>query len=256
MATGPCPASVPVMDALTEITPTVWQLAFPIGHVYFVALPDDGYAVVDTGLPGSAPAVLGALDRLGGRPEQLRQIVLTHFHLDHMGAAADLVDATGARVLAGALDVPYIRGSAPEPAPAFTPGEQALYEGVMADIAAAGTPPLRPVEVDVALHEGDTLDGWPEPVRVLHVPGHTPGGIALHLPASRLLFPGDIIGTTPDGTRAVLGPGNLAREEAIASFRRLAALDELDTVCVPHGVPIRTGARDVLAAATPEQDWL
>ncbi|BCK71926.1 MBL fold metallo-hydrolase [Streptomyces libani subsp. rufus] len=244
------------MDTLTEITPTVWQLAFPVGHVYLVALPDDGYAVVDTGVPGSAPAVLDALARLGGRPDQLRQIVLTHYHVDHMGSAADLVAATGARVLAGALEAPYIRGSVPEPVPVLSPTERSLHEGIMADFATAGMPPLRPVEVDVALHDGDTLDGWAEPVRVLHVPGHTPGGIALHLPESRLLFPGDIMGTSPDGTRVVLGPINVAREEAIASFRRLATLDAVDTVCVPHGVPLRTGTRAILAAATPETDWL
>ncbi|MEU6329585.1 MBL fold metallo-hydrolase [Streptomyces sp. NPDC047049] len=244
------------MDTLTELTPTVWQLPFPVGHVYLVALPGDGYAVVDTGVPGSAPAILGALARLGGRPQQLRQIVLTHSHLDHMGSAAALAAATGARVLAGALDAPYIRGTAPEPPPVPTPAERSLHEGIMAGLAAAGVPPLRHTEVDTVLHDGDTLDGWGEEVRVLHVPGHTPGGIALHLPASRVLFPGDLIGTDPEGRRAVLGPFNVAREEAIASFRRLAALEDVDTVCVPHGAPLRTGARDVLAAATPEKDWL
>ncbi|MFG2288131.1 MBL fold metallo-hydrolase [Streptomyces sp. NPDC048595] len=249
------------MDTFTPITPAritagVWQLPFPVGHVYAVALPGDGYALVDTGLPGSAPAILDALAQIGGRPEQLRQIVLTHFHLDHMGSAADLVAATGARVLAGALDAPYIRGTAPEPAPALTAAERRLHEGITADLAAAGVPPLRPTAVDVELHDGDTLDGWPEPVRVLHVPGHTPGAIALHLPGSRLLFPGDVIGTDPDGRRAVLGPGNVERAAAVAAFRRLAALDDVDTVCVAHGRPIRTGAREVLAAARPEEDWL
>ncbi|MEV7377114.1 MBL fold metallo-hydrolase [Streptomyces lydicus] len=244
------------MDTLTRITPTVWQLAFPVGHVYAVALPDDGFALVDTGVPGSAPAVLDALARIGGRPGQLRQIVLTHSHADHTGSAADLVAATGARVLAGALDAPYIRGAAPEPPPVLTPAERPLHERITADLAAAGGPPPRPVEVDVELCEGDTLDGWPEPVRVLHVPGHTPGGIALHLPGSRLLFPGDVIGADPAGHRVVLGPFNVAREVAVASFRRLAALDDVDTVCVPHGGPVVGRAREALAAATPETDWL
>lgn len=248
--------SVRTMDALIRITPTVWQLPFPVGHVYAVALPDDGYALVDTGIPGSARAILDALARLGSGPDRLRQIVLTHSHPDHIGSAADLVDATGARVLAGALDAPYIRGAAPEPPAVLTAAEQQLHEGGMADLATAGIPPLRHVGVDVELHDGDTLDGWPEPVRVLHVPGHTPGGIALHLPKSGLLFPGDVIGTGPDGDRAVLGPFNVAREAAIASFRRLAALDDVDTVCVAHGGPIRTGARDVLRLARPEADRL
>ncbi|MFG2221658.1 MBL fold metallo-hydrolase [Streptomyces sp. NPDC048644] len=100
--------------------------------------------------------------------------MLTHSHIDHMGSAADLVAATGATVLAGADDVPYISGAAPEPVPPLSPTEQALYEGIFAGFAEAGLPPLRHVGVDVALREGDTVDGWSEPVRVLHVPGHTP----------------------------------------------------------------------------------
>ncbi|MFJ9408670.1 MBL fold metallo-hydrolase [Streptomyces sp. NPDC101393] len=130
-----------------------------------------------TGLPGSAPAILDALGRLGARPGALRRIVLTHSRVDHMGSAADLVDATGARVLARADDVPCVSGAAPAPPSVHTPAERALHEQVMAGLARAELPPLRHLPVDVALHDGDTLDDGREPVRVLHVPV-TPRAVA------------------------------------------------------------------------------
>ncbi|OKI05479.1 MBL fold metallo-hydrolase [Streptomyces sp. CB02923] len=252
--TAPAPTAT-ARTAPDQIAPDVWHLPFPVGHVYLVRLADGGYAAVDSGVPGSAPVILDAVTRLGGRPDALRQIVLTHFHIDHMGSAADLVAATGARVLAGAADAPYICGTAPEPPPALTPTERPLLEKVLAGMTGVGTPPLKHVRVDVELHDGDVLDDWPEPAHVLHVPGHTPGSTAVHLPAAGVLFTGDPIGTGPDG-RVVLGPFNVDRAQAIASFRRLAALPGVDTLCVPHGIPVRTGAARALAAATPESDWL
>ncbi|KAA6222473.1 MBL fold metallo-hydrolase [Streptomyces albofaciens JCM 4342] len=247
--------AAPAPAAPGRMAPGIWHVPFPVGHVYLVRLSDGGFAAVDTGVPGSAPAVLDALAAIGGRPDALRQIVITHFHIDHMGSAADLVAATGARVLAGAADAPYIRGTATEPTPLLTAKERALHEQALAGLAAAGTPPLRHVRVDTELHDGDTLDGWPEGTRVLHVPGHTPGSIVLHLPAAGVLFTGDTMGLGPDG-RLVLGPFNVDRDEAVASFRRLAALPGVDTLCVSHGEPLRTGAARALQEAAPETDWL
>ncbi|GAA4185841.1 MBL fold metallo-hydrolase [Streptosporangium oxazolinicum] len=235
-----------------QIAPGVWQVPFPVGHVYIVRL-SDGYALIDTGVPGSAPAILDALARLGGHPRDLRQIVLTHSHLDHMGSAADLVAATGADVLAGAADAPFIRGTLPEPEPAFTTSERVFYEQIAAGLAEANLPPLLNVGVDVELDDGDTLGGWAEPVRVLHVPGHTPGSIALHLPHSGVLFPGDLIAVMEG--QVILGPFNVVREEAVASFTRLAELN-VETLCVPHGEPVAEGAGVLLKGATPEKDWL
>lgn len=54
----------------------------------------------------------------------------------------------------------------------------------------------------------------------------------------------------------ILGPINVDREQAIASFRRLAALDDVETVCVPHGEPVLRDGVAALRAATPETDWL
>jgi glyoxylase-like metal-dependent hydrolase (beta-lactamase superfamily II) len=238
--------------ALIRLSSAVWQLPLPVGHVHLVRLPSGGFAVVDTGVAGSAPAILDALDGLGCAPGDVRQILLTHSHLDHTGSAADLLAATGARVLAGALDAPYIRGDAPVPAPDLTDEERKLQEQIAAGPALPGGPP-RHLPVDIELHDGDTLGDWGTPAHVLHVPGHTPGSIALHLPVEGVLFPGDVIGT--GGGRAVLGPFNVDRDRAVDSFRRLAALDT-DVLCVAHGDPLTRDATRILRAATPEDDWL
>lgn len=234
-----------------SLTTDLWQLPFPVGHVY-VLRGLDGYTLIDTGLPGSAPAILDALAALGGAPEDLRQIVLTHSHVDHMGSAADLVAATGARVLAGAADAPVIDGTADEPPPRYSETERVLHEQIMADVAANGGVELQRVPVDGELNDGDTVDGLNQPVVVVHTPGHTEGSIALQLPDSSALLTGDTIATAEG--RVLLGPFNVEPERAVASFHRLAAL-EPDILCVSHGEPVVGGATALLRKAIPERDW-
>lgn len=65
--------------------------------------------MVDTGNPGSAPKVLAALAAQGFRPSDVSLIVITHRHVDHIGAAAALQRATGAPVAVHALDADGLR---------------------------------------------------------------------------------------------------------------------------------------------------
>ncbi|MCZ0975371.1 MBL fold metallo-hydrolase [Streptomyces albulus] len=239
---------------LRQLAPHVWQLPFPVGHVHLVALSDDAYAAVDTGLPGSAPAILDAITRLGGRPGALRQIVLTHCHVDHMGSAADLVAATGPG------SWPARRRSRTSRAPG--PSRRRTSPRRTGPARAGAGRHRRRRGPAAAPHPGRRrAPRRRRPRRLAGArPGAArsrphPGSIALHLPESRVLFPGDAVATDPDGTRVLLGPLNVDRARAIASFRRLAALDEVDTVCVPHGVPVRSDGHAALAAATPEADW-
>ncbi len=74
------------------------------GHVHSYVLPgEDGWTVVDTGLglPDARERWAAELDQL---PGPVRRIVVTHFHPDHVGAAADLAELTGAPVAQGRLD--------------------------------------------------------------------------------------------------------------------------------------------------------
>ncbi|MEC3980324.1 MBL fold metallo-hydrolase [Amycolatopsis sp. H20-H5] len=75
------------METLT-LLPNLHLFRFAVGRAYLWA---DGEALtlIDTGTPGSAEAVLDGIERLGDDPARLERIVLTHFHGDHTGSAAD-----------------------------------------------------------------------------------------------------------------------------------------------------------------------
>ena len=226
-----------VLDVV-PITASIAMLRFEVVNAYAVRL-DSGFAVVDTGPRGSERAILGALAQLG-EPTDLGQIVLTHSHKDHAGAARALAEETGAMVLAGASDAPVIAGTSDEQAALITAEERPYFDRVAPTI-----PPAAPVRVDRLLYEGDDL-GWDRPTEVIEVPGHTPGSIAIYLSDERVLLTGDNAASL-DG-RAILGPFNVARHDAIASFRRLARMD-VETACFGHGAPIVGDASNALLKA-------
>jgi len=215
------------------------MLRFPVVQAYLVR-GDTWFALVDSGPLGSEMAILDALSAVSGGAGRLGQIVLTHCHKDHAGSAAALAAETGATVLAGVDDAPVITGAADEPAAAITPEEQPFFDKI-----ANLLPPAPAVGVDRLVREGDDL-GWDTPTVVLNVPGHTPGSIAIHLPDHRLVFTGDNIASV--NGRPILGPFNVSRSEAIASFRKLAALD-VDVACFGHGDPLVASASASLRAS-------
>jgi len=78
--------------------------------------------------------------------------------------------------------------------------------------------------------------------------GHTHGSIALHLPSHGVLFTGDVVAASPVDGAVILGVFNLDRSRAVASFRRLAAL-ETEVACFGHGDPVTQRAGAVLREA-------
>ncbi|MFI9718811.1 MBL fold metallo-hydrolase [Streptomyces sp. NPDC052396] len=229
----------------TQVTPDIWMFRFTAGQAYALRLPD-GWALIDTGLPGHATEILAALGELGAAPGDLRHIFLTHHHIDHIGNAAELAAATGAEVLAGAADAPVIRGEAPGPAPVFSADwERELFTTVHAQLA--DVPPPTPTRVDRELTDGSPLN-WGLPAQAVHVPGHTDGSMALHLPQSRVLFTGDTIANHP---QVMLGVFNTDHARAMASFRKQARL-EVDIALFGHGEPLVGGAGERLREVAAE----
>jgi glyoxylase-like metal-dependent hydrolase (beta-lactamase superfamily II) len=200
----------------------------------------DSVALVDSGAAGSGTAVTEALAQLGLVPGDVDHLVLTHFHHDHTGSAAEISGWGSVRVVAHPADAGVIRGDVPGPPPSFTDVERELHARV-----SAGLPAAAPCRVDLEVHDGDVLDFGGGAV-VVGTPGHTDGSIALHLPEHGVLFTGDTAAEYEGDV--VLGVFNLDRHAAAASFRLLAELDA-DVACFGHGDPVVGGARARLRAA-------
>jgi Metallo-beta-lactamase superfamily len=79
----------------------------------FLIEGDDGLTLIDAGYPGKEAAVFGAIRGLGRSPDQLKHLIFTHGHPDHIGSAAAIVRETGARTYMHPLDIPMAESGGP-----------------------------------------------------------------------------------------------------------------------------------------------
>lgn len=199
-------------------------------NVYLISAKD-GSILVDSGLPGSGAALLSYLR---GRPtEGLKYLILTHADMDHIGGAAAVKMATGATVAIGEEDAPALAGHTPSKA---LKGPLGLFFRVMGKAMR-----VQHLKADRTLKDGDTIEGF----RVIAVPGHTDGSIALWRPQDRVLISGDALLTDRHGGE--LAPRKSAAGDYVQALQSAAALRQLDyKYLLPgHGRPRVASVNDL-----------
>jgi hydroxyacylglutathione hydrolase len=149
---------------------------------------------------------------------QVKQIVITHAHIDHVGGAMKLRAATGAPILLNQNDYALLKML----------DEQAQWIGV----PAAGA-----VVIDQSVSTGDTLKAGSHEAAVLHTPGHTEGSICLYFPADKIMIAGDTLFAGSIG-RIDLPGGSMQKIMQSLHGTVLALPDE--TVVVPGHGPLTT----------------
>jgi hydroxyacylglutathione hydrolase len=154
------------------------------------------------------------LMRLAKHGLTLKQIIVTHAHIDHVGGAVQLKKATGAPILLNQDDVPLLKMM----------DVQAGWLGIAPPVVA---PP------DTSAEEGMVVGIANHAAQVIHTPGHTPGSICLHFAPDNLLLAGDTLFAGSIGRTDL--PGGDSRKILASIHDRLLTLPEETRVIPGHG---------------------
>jgi len=223
--------------ALKHVIEGVHLVAMGTANAYLID-GQDGLTLIDAGFPDKEVAVVEALRELGRSPDQLKHLILTHGHPDHIGSAAAIVRETGARTYMHPLDIRLAETGGPFRPMTPAPG---LLRQILCRVIYDHNKRLAPVAIDQPLTDGETLN-IAGGIDVVHVPGHCAGQVALLWRPGRMLFAADVF-------MNIMGLGDPLGFEDIsigrASQRKLAGLS-FDAVGFGHGRPVARNATQYL----------
>ncbi|MGA3060871.1 MAG: MBL fold metallo-hydrolase [Candidatus Bathyarchaeia archaeon] len=208
-----------------KIVEGIYQVEGTNGNVYLVE-DGDKLILIDTGLPRNDKKIIKNIVALGRKPTDVSLIVLTHFHIDHVGSAKKMKELTSAKVAVHELDADYVAGRKAPPKP-----KNLMFKALSSVYKAA------PVEPELLLKENDKVGR----LIVIHTPGHSEGSISLLESERKVMFVGDAIRFIEGKITGSPEQFTLDVGKAKDSIRKIATFD-FDILLSGHGQPLMPNA--------------
>lgn len=229
-----------------KLAPSLHRVGSDLVNVYLIEGPG-GITVIDAGLPGHWAELAAELEIMGRSIDEIRAVVLTHGDTDHIGFAERIRKERGVPVLVHEGDAARARGEIKKKV-SWGPVKIGPLARFIWYSARRGGLRIPPVSEVVTFTDGETLD-VPGSPRVVHIPGHTPGSVALHVPDIDAAFVGDAM-TTGHVLTGALGPApapfTIDPAQAMASLSKLQAIGA-KWVLPGHGAPWGGGVDEALS---------
>lgn len=214
-----------------EIIPGVHELCGRVVNCYLV-VNDDDIILIDTGLPGNSSKITGYLENLKHNPQDIKTIVITHNHFDHVGSLSKIKEITGAKVAIHPADADYIRGKAKHVGSSFMNAMIKLLQVIYR---------TKPVEPDILLKDGDIIGEY----HVIHTPGHSHGSICLYNPENKVMLVGDNL-QYAKGKLQSPGEKLIPEPEKYEESMKKLLNYEIEVILTGHTAPVTSGAKDLL----------
>jgi glyoxylase-like metal-dependent hydrolase (beta-lactamase superfamily II) len=228
-----------------RLAPSLHRVGSDLVNCYLVE-DADGVTVIDAGLPGHWKELQAELATMGRSLDDVRGVVLTHGDTDHLGFAERLRKEKGVPIYVHELDAARARGEDKSNGSwgKVKPGPLLRFLWYSGRRGGLRVPPV----TEVMTFTGDDVLDLPGSPVIIHVPGHTPGSVAIHVPAVDALFVGDAL-TTGHVLTGKKGPRpapfTLEPDLALESLGKLESVQA--TWLLPgHGAPWRGAVADAL----------
>jgi len=199
----------------------------PDSHTYLVGLPESrDFSLVDPGLTGKGKYKLESIQKMGIDLSQIKRVILTHTHFDHIGCLAEI-----RKEIPGAELWVHLKEAEP-----LERGDERTVYGMdmfrsLCQMQYGFKPGAFTFDVDRKLKDSETLELGGMAWEVLYIPGHSMGSIALYHRPKRVLIPGDVVYADYAIGRYDLHGAN--PKELKKSLLRLAEL-EIDVLLPGH----------------------
>lgn len=211
---------------MVEILPGVHKIEGVNANSYLI-VEDDGLTLIDAGMSKDGKKILNFIEAsLSRKPSDVKTIVLTHSHLDHVRGAFAIKQATGAKVAIHAEDAEYLSGrKVAEPK-----GAMGLLFKILGPFFK-----FTPFEPDLKLNENDKIGA----LTVIHTPGHTPGSISLYDQSRKMIFVGDAVLTRNAKLQGPPRMFTMDLKQANDSIAKISGFD-FDVLLSGHGEPLKS----------------